>query len=126
MAEAARNEEKGDDRVAIPVADIYESERAFTIVIDLPGCDETSTEIEIGEGQLTLSARVIEPREEDVGLLRLGHREFVHASYRRIFTFPELVDADRIDGTMRNGLLRIVLPKLERTIPRRFSPRREE
>jgi len=93
-----------------PDADVIEREDALVVVADMPGCDDQSVDIHVERGVLTIEGTADIAPEEGC---RLESAEYLPTSYRRSFTLPNQVDVGRIEASMRDGVLRIVLPKAE-------------
>ena len=102
-----------------PAVDIKEEQERFLITADLPGVDPKDIEITMEDGVLTLKGeRQSESTEEQTGYKRV--ERFSGTFYRR-FSLPESADADRIEAKGKNGVLEIVLPKLEKIQPRKIE-----
>jgi HSP20 family protein len=98
-----------EERVFLPPADILESEESWMVLVDMPGVDEKGVEIQLEEGVLTITGRPpVEAREGFVRVLT----ERAAGFYRRRITLGEnSVDADAIKAVIRQGVLRVTLPK---------------
>ncbi len=103
-----------------PDVDILEREDAFVIHADLPGADEDSVDIRLDKGVLTLDARPAKQFEADHGALHLEYRT---GDYHREFRISEKVDPAGVKGTMKDGVLELVLPKSAQHQPRRVEVR---
>lgn len=105
--------------VVRPPADIFESERAFHLQMDLPGADRDSVEITIDRNVLTVRARrAAEDARE--GLAPVW-REYEEADYERSFTLGTGVDREHVEATVKHGVLSLVLPKAKEAQPRRIQ-----
>ena len=104
--------------VFIPRTDIYEREDALVLVADMPGVDENSIEINVDRRELTVSGRVV---PEQIADHRLTYAEYESGDFERSFTLTEEVDIGKIEATVRNGVLRLVLPKSEAAKPRKIA-----
>ena len=96
------------DPVYAPRVDIREDAERFTVVADLPGADETSVEAAVQNRVLTIEGW--SKAEPPAGHEALG-REFGGGRWRRDFTLPEAVAADRIQARVKNGVLTVSIPK---------------
>ena len=74
----------------------------------MPGCDQKSVDIRVERGVLTIEGNVGAEAEEGHSL---SFAEYTPTNYRRSFTLSDAVDASGIEATMKDGVLRIVLPK---------------
>jgi len=97
-------------REYVPAVDIYETDKNFTVYADVPGADPKTVDITIEKGVLTLTAKVNE--EIPVGA-KLTYSEYGIGDYRRSFTLSDQIDQDKIEATVKDGVLKIVLPRTE-------------
>lgn len=103
--------------VFVPQVDIYESEGALTLLADMPGVPIENVEIDLDNDQLTIQGRV--QFEERSGAILL--REFSMGDYYRQFSLSNSIDRGKIEATMKDGVLKLVLPKAEAAKPRKIS-----
>ena len=102
-----------------PAVDIREEENRFVILADLPGVDPKDIDITMEQGVLTIKGeRVGDKEESHEGYKRV---ERVRGTFYRRFSLPDSADAERIEAKGKDGVLEIVLPKLEKEQPRRIS-----
>lgn len=96
-------------RVFTPRADIYEIPDAIVLIADMPGVDEKGADITVEKNILTITGRVDrQPMPENA---RLAYEEYEIGDYQRVFTLSDEVDRDRIEASLKNGVLRVTLPK---------------
>ncbi len=88
-----------------PKVDVYENADAYLLVADLPGVGKDDLHVSWSRGELTLEGHS-------------GPRLF-----RRAFTVPDGIDADRIGADLVNGVLRLTLPKVAAVKPRKIEVR---
>ena len=90
--------------------DIYESEGKYHIEMDIPGFRKDEIKIECNKGNIVITAENSdEQKDEDKKYLR---RERVYGKYQRSFYLGDIVE-DEIEASFDNGILHIVVPKLE-------------
>jgi HSP20 family molecular chaperone IbpA len=94
----------------VPPADIFETKQAVIMFLDLPGADPDSLEVTFENRELTISAQTAGSAPEGYTLM---HAEYREGNYERAFTLSENVDGDRIEAVIRNGVLRLMLPKTD-------------
>ncbi len=105
---------KGDDTTIsafTPIVNTREGEFAYHIDVDLPGVKKEDINVDIDNGKLTISGeRNIkeEVKKEDYYKIETSFGKF-----QRMFTIPEDVDTENIVATSDNGVLEVVLPKVE-------------
>ena len=95
-----------------PVVNTREGEFAYHIDVDLPGVNKEDISIDIDDGKLTISGeRKIkeEIKEEDYYKVETSFGKF-----QRFFTIPKNVDIENITASSDNGVLEVVIPKLEK------------
>jgi HSP20 family protein len=102
-----------DTSVVAPAVNIAESDKAYEISAELPGMDEKSIEVKLGNGGLTIKGEKQEDREEKEKDYHIQERYF--GSFERYFQVPSDVDTDKIAATFKNGVLRVMLPKIAET-----------
>lgn len=106
--------------VYIPRADIFETEDQFTIIADVPGVSEDSVDITLEKNTLTIRGYVEPENHPDY---TLSYAEYGIGDYERSFVLSNKIDQDRIEASVRNGVLRLVLPKQEETRARKIQVR---
>lgn len=106
------------ERYFVPAVDIYESDDAVHLRAEMPGVDKEGVDINLENDTLTIRGlKASEGGEDERTLLR----EFDTGHYLRRFTIAETIDQSRIEATMADGLLNLVLPKVEPAKPRRIE-----
>lgn len=101
-----------------PRVDIYEVNDNVVLVADMPGVDETSIEITLEKDLLTIRGTVLLIEHEGYNL---SYAEYRTGDYARTFTLSNDVDRSKIEATIRNGVLRLTLPKAESAKPKRIE-----
>ncbi len=105
-------------RIYTPAVDIMERKDDIVVSADMPGVDERTVEVTLEKNVLSITGSV-EPVIPDSHRLVLA--EYGVGDYHRAFTISEEVDRDRIHATVRNGVLRLVLPKSAQAKTRRIE-----
>lgn len=103
------------ERYAVPPVDIYETAETLVVLADLPGVTKQGLSVQVEKGILTIEGKV--ERDTPGTLLR---REFALASFFRQFRLTESVDSEKIRASLKNGVLRLELPKAEAAKPRKI------
>jgi HSP20 family molecular chaperone IbpA len=104
--------------VFVPAVDIFESETEITLLADMPGVSSENVSIDLHENQLTLSGEVEPLISEKEGYLL---QEFETGTFHRQFTLSDRIDQKEITATVKDGVLRLVLPKAEKAKPRKIE-----
>ena len=102
----------------VPRVDIYENKDALFLVADMPGVDEKTVDIELEKNVLTITGRVENGRVAGGTLM---YSEYEIGDYERVFTLSEEIDRDKIVATVKNGVLRLELPKAEQVKPKKIA-----
>jgi HSP20 family protein len=92
----------------VPRADVYEIDEAIVVVADMPGVDENSLDITLEDNVLTINGYVDPEPPEGYGL---AYAEYRIGDYLRAFTLSDQIDREGIEATIRDGVLRLHLPK---------------
>ena len=104
--------------VFTPAVDIFETDKEITLLADMPGATADDLIIDLRDNTLTLSADVDPVRGKDEELL-LG--EYESGRYYRQFTLGELINQEKIDAHLADGVLRLSLPKVEKATPKKIA-----
>lgn len=100
-----------------PAIDIFETEAEITLLADLPGVKAGQLDIDLREGVLTVAGNITAPEgSEETDVLR----EFQVGRYLRRFTLSDTIDQSRINAQLSDGVLRLVLPKAAKAVPRKI------
>ena len=114
----APSEQTTTGAVFVPTVDIFETEREINLLADLPGVKTEDLKIDLRDNVLTLSGDV-EPfegsNENDIFI------EYEVGKYFRQFTVSEEIDQEKIEAHMKDGVLRLILPKAEKTVPKKIT-----
>jgi HSP20 family molecular chaperone IbpA len=104
--------------VFLPPADIYETNDAIVVMAEMPGVGPDGVDITLERRVLTLRGR--SAANEHTGYQRV-YNEYADGDYERVFTLSEAIDRDKIEATLRDGVLHLVLPKAELARARRIE-----
>jgi HSP20 family protein len=106
----------------VPAVDIYENKDAIVIEMALPGIKADGVNLEVTGSVLTISGERRSEREErdDGGVLRI---ESTYGTFNRSFALPENVSSGSIEAELRDGILRVRLPKREEAARRTIAVR---
>jgi HSP20 family molecular chaperone IbpA len=104
--------------VFTPDVDIFETDKEITLLADMPGVKADDLNIDLRENVLTLDGEVKAPEADDeVDIFR----EYRTGKYYRQFNLSELIDQAKIDAELKDGVLRLTLPKVEAAKPRQIT-----
>ena len=108
----------GERFIFTPPIDIYETEEGLVLCADLPGVSAETLDLQVQDNKLTLFGRASSSVSENAELL---HREYEEGDFLRSFILSDEVDYDRINATINNGVLKVELPRANKTEPRRIE-----
>jgi HSP20 family molecular chaperone IbpA len=97
-------------RVYVPKVDIYEAKDVIVLVADMPGVDEKSVDITLDKNILTIAGTVEHEAYKDHGIT---YSEYDTGDYERAFTISDEVDRNKIEASVKQGVLRVTLHKVE-------------
>lgn len=120
--QALTTERMKTGNVYLPNVDIAEDKDTIIITAEMPGVGEGEANVTLENDVLTITGNV-SPGEW--GSRRLTYAEYGIGDYYRSFVINEPIDRDRIQATMKDGVLRIVLPKAEASKPKHIPVRAE-
>ena len=104
--------------VFTPAVDIFETEREITLLADMPGVKSGDLDIDLHDNVLSLDGDVKAPEgANEVDVLR----EYRTGNYYRQFTLSQMIDQSKIDAELKDGVLRLRLPKVEAATPRKIA-----
>jgi len=98
--------------------DIFETDREITVLADMPGVKPKNLTVDLRDDVLTLSGEVVAPEGVKEAYVV---REYRTGTYFRQFSLSEVIDKGKIDAEMTDGVLRLVLPKVEPAKPRKIT-----
>lgn len=104
----------------LPAVDIQETDEAFVVSADLPGLSKDDIDISLEDGVLTLAGERKFSNEETEGKT-FRRIERSYGAFRRSFTLPQGVDAEKVKATFADGELHLTLPKSATAKPRKIS-----
>jgi len=104
--------------VFTPSVDIFETDKALTLLVDMPGVKAENLNVDLRDDTLTLIGDV-NPHVTPPGELVYGEYEI--GRYYRQFSLSEVIAQDKIDAKLSDGVLRLTLPKVEKATPRRIE-----
>lgn len=99
--------------ISMPSVNIVEGKEDFRIEVAAPGLEKDDFKIDLENNVLTISSEREESSEQQENDNRYMRREFCYSSFRRAFSLPNTVDADKIEANHKNGVLSIAIPKRE-------------
>ncbi len=102
----------------IPRVDIYETKESIFLIADMPGVDEKTVEVELEKNILTITGWTQDSKLKDHSIL---YSEYEAGDYERSFTLSDEIDREKINATVKQGVLRLELPKAEKVKPKKIA-----
>ncbi|MEK6749844.1 MAG: Hsp20/alpha crystallin family protein [Pseudomonadota bacterium] len=96
-----------------PAVDIREEQDRYVVHTDVPGVDPKDITISAEENVLTLKGLRTDTAADDRAVYT--RRELPRGEFARSFRLPKNADGERISARGKNGVLEIIIPKLEQT-----------
>jgi HSP20 family protein len=110
-------EQTRNEPVFTPAVDIYEADEGMILMADLPGVDKGDLHISLEEDTLTIEADVQKPADSGSYLLN----EYRVGRFYRQFKISSDFDREKIQANLKDGELKLVLPKAEALKPRKIQ-----
>jgi HSP20 family protein len=107
--ETRNTESRRDIPTFVPPTDIFDTDQQIVMLLDVPGADPASIDVALERRVLTVSAHSQPFQPQHYALL---HGEYDDGNYERAFTLSDEVDGERIEATLKDGVLRLTLPKM--------------
>lgn len=102
-------------RVFVPTADIYETQDALTVILEMPGVEKSNVSVRVEDGLLQVEGRLDLSTYQDLQPL---YTEYNVGHYSRSFQFSSKIDQGKIAAGLNDGVLSLTLPKVEEAKPR--------
>jgi len=102
-----------------PACDIEEEENHFLLALEMPGISKDDLKIEVIENQIVISGERRNERKNKENGAWYSERQYGKVS--RSFNIPTGVDAEKIEANYQDGILRLIIPKVESIKPRQIK-----
>jgi len=116
--EQAGFEQQQQQHFVVPPVDVFENDASITLLADLPGVPRENLNLRVDGDALVIEAIAATSGPENMELV---YGEAQVPAFRRQFTLSRELDASRIDAQLRDGVLRLTIPKAEEAKPRRIQ-----
>jgi HSP20 family molecular chaperone IbpA len=122
QTEVARREgDQSQRRITLtPPVDIFENSQGVTLWADLPGVTKDRLDVKVHDGSLYIEAEAMVPMPAG---LRLQHAEIRRPHFARAFSLGVDLDASKIDANLKDGVLKLTIPRRDEARPRRIEIR---
>ncbi len=119
---SAGSAKRGDESVLRPLVDIFEDANGITLIADMPGVARERLNLQVDGDTLTVEGEAALATTEGMEPL---HADVRSTRYRRSFTLSSELDGDAIDASLKDGVLRVRVPKRAEVMPRKIEVRVE-
>lgn len=102
-------------RVFVPEADIYETGDALMVLMEMPGVYKDNVDISVEDDVLRVQGRIDFSKYEGMDPV---YTEYNVGNFARSFSLSREINQDKIDAEMKDGVLSVTLPKVEKAKPR--------
>jgi HSP20 family protein len=102
-------------RIFLPTADIYETQDALSVILEMPGVTKDNVEVRVENDVLQVEGRVDLSKYRNLQPL---YTEYNVGHYARSFQLSSKIDQNKISAELRDGVLSLTLPKVEQAKPR--------
>jgi HSP20 family protein len=114
----AREEKTVPGRHFIPAADIYETEEALAVVLEMPGVEKKDLEVALENDVLRVDGRIDFSKYRDMEPV---YTEYNIGHYARSFALSSHFERDKISANLEDGVLTLTLPKAKHAQPRKIA-----
>jgi len=105
-------------RYYVPTTDIFETEDALTVVMEIPGVEKEAVQVDIENDVLRVEARIDYSKYEGLEPL---YTEYNVGHFARSFTLSNKIDQQQISAQLEDGVLTLTLKKAKEALPRRIA-----
>jgi HSP20 family molecular chaperone IbpA len=106
------------ERIARPLYEVRETDEAWNLQVFLPGVAKDGLEFTAEEGQIAIHGR--RSWTSPAGWTAL-YRESSDAPYELVLRHDKSIDLEKIHAELKDGVLRVSLPKAEAVKPRKIT-----
>ena len=114
----SKDEKTAPARYYVPNTDIYETEDALTVVMELPGVERQAVDVNVENNVVRVEARIDSSKYEGLEPL---YTEYNVGHFTRTFTLSNKIDQQQISAQLDDGVLTLTLRKVKEAIPRRIA-----
>ena len=114
----SKDEKTVPGRYYVPYADIYETDEALCVVMEMPGVEKKDIDVALENDVLRVDGRIDFSKYEGMEPV---YTEYNVGHYTRSFTLSNKIDQEQISAQLEDGVLTLTLPKAKEAQPRRIS-----
>jgi len=114
----SKDEKTVPARYYVPTTDIFETDDALTMVVELPGVENQAIDVNVENDVLRIEARIDFAKYEGLEPL---YTEYNIGHFARSFTLSNKIDQQQITAQLDDGVLTLTLKKAKESLPRRIA-----
>jgi HSP20 family protein len=114
---ASREEKTVPGRTYMPAVDIYETDTALVVMMEMPGVERKDVSVSLENDVLRVQGQIDFAKYEG---LQPVYAEYNIGNYSRSFALSRKIDQEGIGAQMEDGVLTLTLPKAKEAQPRRI------
>jgi HSP20 family molecular chaperone IbpA len=114
----SKDEKTVPARYYVPTTDIFETDDALTVVMELPGVEKQAVDVSVENDVLRIDARIDFTKYEGLEPL---YTEYTVGHFARSFTLSNKIDQQQIGAQLDDGVLTLTLKKSKEALPRRIA-----
>lgn len=99
------------DNSFTPLGDVIETDDAYEIQLMLPAFSKKDFKIEIEKDTI-----IIEGERKEVEDAKYNHKQSYFGNFKKTYNLPDNVDRDNVNATYKDGVLKVVISKLEKEV----------
>src|ERR1700693_939430 len=115
---AAREEKTVPARYYVPNTDVYETEDALTVIMEVPGVEKKDLDVRLENDVLRVEGQIDFTKYEGLDPL---YTEYNIGHFARAFTLSSKIDQQQINAQIEDGVLTLTLKKARESMPRRIA-----
>jgi HSP20 family protein len=108
----------------VPKIDVVENDKNIELTAEMPGLQEGDVEISLVDNVLTIRGEKQAEREKEDRNYHITER--VYGSFYRAIELPAGIDPSNIEASMSNGILKVVIPKPERSETQKITVKKAD
>jgi HSP20 family molecular chaperone IbpA len=117
--ELAKKEEKTTPgRYYVPAADIFETDEALTVIMEMPGVEKKDIDVALEEDTLRVEGKIDFSKYQGMEPV---YTEYMVGHYARGFALSGKINRDEISAQLDDGVLTLTLPKAKEAMPRKIA-----
>jgi HSP20 family protein len=115
---ATKEEKTTPGRYYVPAADIFETDEALTVILEMPGVQKNNVNIALENDVLRVDGQIDFSNYKGMEPV---YTEYNVGHYTRGFTLSNKIDQSKISAQLDSGVLTLTLPKAKEALPRRIT-----